>query len=1057
MPGRLSFSIAINLLTENFKKGASQVRASFRAIKAETLALAAALGAGGLGLADLASRFVDTARATARAQTALRNVSGSTAQYADNLAFVTRMAREYGLEVNALTAQYARFAATASVAGMTITDQRKIFESLSRATVAFGLSAEQSQYVFTALSQMMSKGKISAEELRQQMGEQLPIAMQAMAKAAGTTVAGLDDLMKKGQLMSADVLPRFADALSEMLPQVSTDNLEASIGRLQNAFTQLVQSSGVQTFYKKAVEMVTSLIRQVQDGLDGLAAFVSTLLAGKLLAAVAGYFKQISGHMQTAVKAAQLAEEQKQLAMQKTASLQARLQATQTAIEQSEGAERAKLVEQEERLKQQLQAATTRQKKAEQAAQTAAERAAAVSSATAWGKAANTIKLAMASVAKTVRALIASFGWTAMVAAVGAVVAKLVSLRQEANRIRSIVSDYRKRIDEAGNTAEVSMLRAQLQIMNDKTRSQEEINTAQQRLQDLLGGEKLTQQQINDRVRERIALLQEAARAEQAAREIADTEARNRELARGIGVSDQQMQVLANLRADTATDPDAVKRSYTSFRGEDYLKDRSFFGLIKDQAAMQRAVDEYIENQKLLSEATSRLAASQQASAKLADINNTATGGTGGGTGKETELEKQQKAYADALRQLEARRKVEALTVDQYNEAYASITKDALISALSGEGTADANWVDKLAADYRSAMAAVIAATAQQAIGGMEQALAGEAADVPEVQPVPMLGSRDTTFDYRKTQADIAGENLDIWQDYRQQLEQAVSEGADFLTGELNRAIQNVDSLEDALKLAQVQADVEQLQADLREGLYGGIKDVAGNADRLVSAFQNAKETLSNPDASGWEKILSVWNAMVNAVDGLMSVLKIIENMTTLTQQLAAAKQAEAAIDSSATATKVANAATEAAATLAASQMEKKASADKVAANTAEGASEAGKSAAKLPFPANLIAIGAAIAAALAAFAAIPKFARGGIVTGGTTAGDKVLARVNAGEMILNPAQQSNLFKMLNEGGGQAGGAGQKGAGVTIGFDKVRGSDIYLSLKNYMKSTGKKL
>lgn len=38
---------------------------------------------------------------------------------------------------------------------------------------------------------MMSKGKVSSEELRLQMGERLPIALQAMAKAAGVSVGGL--------------------------------------------------------------------------------------------------------------------------------------------------------------------------------------------------------------------------------------------------------------------------------------------------------------------------------------------------------------------------------------------------------------------------------------------------------------------------------------------------------------------------------------------------------------------------------------------------------------------------------------------------------------------------------------------------------------------------------------------------------------------------------------------------------------------------------------------------------------------------------------------------
>lgn len=90
---------------------------------------------------------------------------------------------------------------------------------------------------------------------------------------------------------------------------------------------------------------------------------------------------------------------------------------------------------------------------------------------------------------------------------------------------------------------------------------------------------------------------------------------------------------------------------------------------------------------------------------------------------------------------------------------------------------------------------------------------------------------------------------------------------------------------------------------------------------------------------------------------------------------------------------------------------------------------------------------------ALIAAAAIPKFAKGGIIGGGPTSGDKILARVNAGEMILNQGQQSNLFNAINSG--RLGSSSS--TGVTIGFDKVRGSDIYLSLKNYMKSTGKKL
>lgn len=56
MAGRLSFSIAINFLTENFKKGTNQVKAGFQAMQAQILTFAAALGAGGIGLSNLVTK-----------------------------------------------------------------------------------------------------------------------------------------------------------------------------------------------------------------------------------------------------------------------------------------------------------------------------------------------------------------------------------------------------------------------------------------------------------------------------------------------------------------------------------------------------------------------------------------------------------------------------------------------------------------------------------------------------------------------------------------------------------------------------------------------------------------------------------------------------------------------------------------------------------------------------------------------------------------------------------------------------------------------------------------
>lgn len=73
----------------------------------------------------------------------------------------------------------------------------------------------------------------------------------------------------------------------------------------------------------------------------------------------------------------------------------------------------------------------------------------------------------------------------------------------------------------------------------------------------------------------------------------------------------------------------------------------------------------------------------------------------------------------------------------------------------------------------------------------------------------------------------------------------------------------------------------------------------------------------------------------------------------------------------------------------------------------------------------------------------LSSYSTGGIIEGNSTHGDQVLARVNAGEMILNPRQQSNLFDMLNNGV-------SGGSPSSVEF-KIRGDVLYGVLHNFNK------
>lgn len=100
------------------------------------------------------------------------------------------------------------------------------------------------------------------------------------------------------------------------------------------------------------------------------------------------------------------------------------------------------------------------------------------------------------------------------------------------------------------------------------------------------------------------------------------------------------------------------------------------------------------------------------------------------------------------------------------------------------------------------------------------------------------------------------------------------------------------------------------------------------------------------------------------------------------------------------------------------------------------------------PWPASLAAVATVLTTVASIFSSLPQFAEGGIIGGSSYFGDRLLARVNSGEMILNQKQQRRLYDLTTSDGGTT---------VSLGVSRIQGSDLYLALSNYLKKTGKKL
>jgi tape measure domain-containing protein len=111
-------------------------------------------------------------------------------------------------------------------------------------TVAhFGGDSEQMKRAGVALSQMLSKGKVTAEELRQQLGDAVPNAMKDMAKALDMTIPQLDAKMKKGLVMSADAVPKLMELWKKQYGGGAASMMNTWDGmtaRMQNAWQKMI-------------------------------------------------------------------------------------------------------------------------------------------------------------------------------------------------------------------------------------------------------------------------------------------------------------------------------------------------------------------------------------------------------------------------------------------------------------------------------------------------------------------------------------------------------------------------------------------------------------------------------------------------------------------------------------------------------------------------------------------------------------------------------------------------------------------------------------------------
>lgn len=261
---------------------------------------------------------------------------GNQAVTAREMAWVRSESERLGISVGVLAQEYSKLAVATRGTNMEGEETRRIFSAVAVAARVNKLTLDQVEGTFLALSQMVSKGAVSMEELRRQLGDRLYGAFIMAADAMGMSTAELDKLVSTGQLASTDFLPKFSRQLEETFgPQLEnaldtltakigffevavfnarevfneggwTEGLEAAIERL----TKYLQSDeGQQFFYNlgKAAGWFVQILAEIPEHLNAIIMVLSVLAGVKVFNALSAAAVAMSARFATATAGARTA------------------------------------------------------------------------------------------------------------------------------------------------------------------------------------------------------------------------------------------------------------------------------------------------------------------------------------------------------------------------------------------------------------------------------------------------------------------------------------------------------------------------------------------------------------------------------------------------------------------------------------------------------------------------------------------------------------------------------------------------------------------------------
>ena len=212
-----------------------------------------------------------------------------TIQGAKNLEFVHKTAEKFGQNLQTLEQGYVKFAPAAKLAGASQAQVNQIFEDFAAIGTVLHKTPDDMQAIFLAIEQMFAKVNVQSEEVKRQLGNQLPAVLEIFAKANEMSVADFMKAMKRNEIIAKDAVPKFTKLYrviyggekDEILDSLS-QKLYANYQRFLNRLTDLSRS-----LFDKLENALNTSLKVINKGLDFLLANMNGLIeAASILASL---------------------------------------------------------------------------------------------------------------------------------------------------------------------------------------------------------------------------------------------------------------------------------------------------------------------------------------------------------------------------------------------------------------------------------------------------------------------------------------------------------------------------------------------------------------------------------------------------------------------------------------------------------------------------------------------------------------------------------------------------------------------------------------------------